>query len=1100
MKLLCTLALACLAVCSAAENLIGNPGFEMNPATGLPKMWTLSKGAVGEIVEGISGKNVLQVSGTEDGKRYWWLQSLNQIVPGHFYRLTGKVKGPAGMQTAVYVECSNPWKTISSGPIVCNGEWQEISLAIEFPKLNRPPYLVLRMTAPGKALFADLTLAKAKRPPENLVKNPDFSRTGKDGTPMHWHLSKGAEGKRAADVSGGKYGLQMTGAGPGKTVHFMQGDIPVKAGTEYQLSVRFKGRKDTLFGAYLETNAPWQTHASPMVKCNGEWQNLKWKFKFTDFRKRPYLVFRLKGAGEVVFCEPEITAEGRTLENGDFSAGAKEWEVESGKIADTKSSYGKVLELTCVTKNASARQSGITVKGGQYYQLRYEVRGGSDRTHRDAQGAVWFRVIPLMNGKAIPGTGAWHDSFDAWQTKTVTFKPEQDGEIDILCEVKAPGCVQFDHIALDTVKEPVPPLELLLNAPFSFRDGVYSSNRGEKTFSGELLNNGVPEAMQLILTFQDREYPLKKHGAAYPFTLDVPSRYGEYPIVVRALDRQEKKIAEITRKFRVNAPAEREVSFRKDHVMLIDGEPFFPLGVWGVDGRKTTAEKAEILADAGFNTARCAADQIDDFASAGLMVLMKVPESLPKFTDSAHFERWDRMYRKGMQKYLKHPSLIGYCNTDEPAWRGVASAPVVEAYEYIRKIDPYRPVMLNEAPRGKIADLRSYAAACDTYGVDIYPVPSPNPHSGLDDKTMTCVGRYADLCREVVRDRKPIWMTLQGFAWGMVTHKKPFVYPAHEQNRFMAYNAVAHGATGLFWWGINCNGYENWDFVRELGKTVREIRAMAPVLVSGTVRPAKLAAANPELNILHKRCNGKNWYIVLNESPKSFNADFKLDRTEKLNVFFENRGIACADGTFSDEFTPYAVHVYSDAAELPAPLKQPATRRMFGKAFSSTDDFKEASWIWFPGKNRIPKHQSYFKCEFELHEMPVKAELFATADDFFRAYINGKAVMEHYHSRDYTEVSVRNIAEFLRTGKNTLLIKAGDGGMAPCGLLYALRITGRDGKVKTLLSDASTLASENKREWVPAEVIGKYGCKPWLFRSKAKPADTESIGAFGFPF
>lgn len=84
-------------------------------------MWTLSKGAVGEIVEGISGKNVLQVSGTEDGKRYWWLQSLNQIVPGHFYRLTGKVKGPAGMQAAVYVECSNPWKTISSGPIVCRG-------------------------------------------------------------------------------------------------------------------------------------------------------------------------------------------------------------------------------------------------------------------------------------------------------------------------------------------------------------------------------------------------------------------------------------------------------------------------------------------------------------------------------------------------------------------------------------------------------------------------------------------------------------------------------------------------------------------------------------------------------------------------------------------------------------------------------------------------------------------------------------------------------------------------------------------------------------------------------------------------------------------
>ncbi|MEI3004396.1 MAG: hypothetical protein V8T87_07210 [Victivallales bacterium] len=120
MKLLCTLALACLAVCSAAKNLIENPGFEMNPAKCNCKMRLLSKGAVGEIVKDVS-KDGLQVSGAEDGKGTWWLQYTKQMT-GHFYRLTGKVKGPAGMQTAVYVECSNPWKTISSGPIVCNGE------------------------------------------------------------------------------------------------------------------------------------------------------------------------------------------------------------------------------------------------------------------------------------------------------------------------------------------------------------------------------------------------------------------------------------------------------------------------------------------------------------------------------------------------------------------------------------------------------------------------------------------------------------------------------------------------------------------------------------------------------------------------------------------------------------------------------------------------------------------------------------------------------------------------------------------------------------------------------------------------------------------
>ena len=85
--------------------------------------------------------------------------------------------------------------------------------------------------------------------------------------------------------------------------------------------------------------------------------------------------------------------------------------------------------------------------------------------------------------------------------------------------------------------------------------------------------------------------------------------------------------------------------------MLIDGNPFFPLGVWSVDGKKSPAEKAAILARNGFNTARCDGDLMDDFASAGMMVLMKVPEKLPSFADPAHFARWDSMYRKRMEKY-----------------------------------------------------------------------------------------------------------------------------------------------------------------------------------------------------------------------------------------------------------------------------------------------------------------------------------------------------------------------------------------------------------------------------------------------------------------
>ncbi|MGN0870395.1 MAG: hypothetical protein ACI4UV_04325 [Victivallales bacterium] len=1099
MKLILCVCCICFTVIAwSAENLIGNPDFEIDLATGLPKIWLSSKGTYSEITKEGEQK-ALRIWGTKANVKYWCFQFVNKIAEGKHYRLTGRVKGTAGTEATVYIECNNPWKTISSGRIICTGEWQEVSFPVVFEKLHAAPYLVLRVIAPGKAMFSNLKLMETVETSVNLIRNSSFSIMGKNDLPQDWILSKGASGKRVSDA-GSKYQLQLIGCNAGKNVYFTQVNIPVKTETEYLLKLKFKGTKDALFGVYLESNNPWQSVASPMMKCTGEWQDLSWSFKFRSYRNLPYLVFRLKGIGKVVFCDPELVIEGKGLTNGDFSSREKGWNIHSGKIIDTQTARGKLLELSSVTENAFARQSGISVRRGQTYQIRYEVRGGSDRTYRDSQGAVWFRVIPMAGGKMIPGTERWHDAFDAWQVKTVTFKAEKDAVIDLLCEAKTPGCVWFDNITFEKVKDLSSSLEFFLNSPFTFRNGVYSVNRNEKYFSGKIVVHSISQEQNVILTFQGKDYPLKKSNGIYPFTLETPSQYGNYPISVQILDDRGKVIVKEQHSFQVNAPAEREVFFREDHVMLIDGEPFFPLGVWGVHGEKTTLEKAMILAEAGFNTARCPADQIDDFAAAGLMTLMKIPESLPKFNDKAHFERWNAIYRKEIQKYLKHPSLIGYCNSDEPAWRGVVYGPLVEAYEYIRKLDPYRPVVLNEAPRGEISELRPYTMACDVYGVDIYPIPSPNPHSGLDDKTMTSVGRYVDICRNVVYDRKPVWMTLQGFAWGMVTHKKPFIYPTHAENRFMAYNAVAHGATGLFWWGINWNGYENWDFVRELGKTVCELRAMAPVFVSQTISPAKLLTRNSELHILQKRHDNKNWYIVLNETPKTFTAEFKVTGAEKLKVFFESRELVSPDGNFSDEFAPYAVHIYSEAEKLPSPLKQPVTKRMFGGPFISTDDFKKASWIWYPGKNQVENHHAYFKYDFELEEIPAKVELFMTADDFFQASINGKTVMEHYIRRKHDTVSVRNITEFLSLGRNSLWIKAGDSGIAPCGLLYALRITEKNGKIRQIFSDEHTLASENNRDWVNAEVIGAYGCKPWLSFAVGKPAETDTIGAFGFPF
>lgn len=927
---------------------------------------------------------------------------------------------------------------------------------------------------------------------ENLIRNPEFELSSGSGQPKSWNVRKGVEAS-FHDGEDGKY-MKLVCLPDGKTALVLQHGIRLQANQEYVFSVQIKGSTDSRFSAYLETSKPvWQTHASPWWKVTDKWQDHSFRFRFKDFKSLPYLGLRVKGKGEVLIRNLSIKAAPGALVNGDFSAGPQAWKIDHGQVVDFGKSAGKSLELNSSEASAQAQQTGIEVEKDHYYELRYQVRGGSDKTHRDSQDAVWFRGMVLMNGKKLtPDT--WLDCFDSWQKKSAVFKAPDNGTVTIVLEAKTPYCVDFDNVELVAVKQPVQPLVILPNPPFTFRNGVYSANRQCQKGKYSIINNTVPQAVAYEIKFNGRQFRVPMEQSPI-FELDIPSEAGLYSIRVEALDAAGTVLASATLPLQVNPPAQREITFRPDRVIEIDGEPFFPLGVWSIHGKLSNREKARRIAEAGFNTARTTDDKMDDFAEYGMMVLLSVPEKLPAFKDAAHFSRWDRKYRRSMAKIQAHPSLIGYYNSDEPAWRGISSEKLLEAYEYIRKIDPYRPVMLNEAPRGDIPNLRPYAAAGDVYGVDIYPVPEPNPHSGLPDKNMTAVGKYVDICRQVVYDRKPIWMTLQAFPWGALT-KKPLVYPTAHQSRFMAYDAVAHGATGLFWWGINTGNCENWEFVRELGKIIWELRKMSAVFVAETVQPAILKSSVPEVIILHKRLNGIDWYVAVNESKQDLTVDFSHADEKALNVFFENRKILPASGQFQDSFKAYDVHIYSRAENLPPELKVPATRRMT-PVLNVPEDYRNASWIWYPGKSRTINHKAWFKREITLETPPEKAVFFCAADDCYRLYVNDQLVMEGY---SWNRLAFRDLAPFFKAGKNTVLIKAADGGGAPCGLLYAGTIQEKSGRELKICSDSETMASEDNKNWVKAQILCPFGSAPWGAMSNPQPAETDDLGADEFPF
>lgn len=696
-EVICLIMLFSTILWSGEKNLLVNPEFKLNSSKGIPRAWQLSSNAIGDVVKLPNKSRALEITGAEAGKKYWWLQTLPAVKEGQRYLLSGKIKADVGTQCAIYVECNSPWKTISTGIIKGNGQWQEFTKTIQFDTLNKTPYLVLRVTAPGKAQFAEIKLVTVKK---ELIRDSGFREINNQGKLIHWRANIPEATKRI--VIDSKAALQLTSVDK-KKVFFQQINLPIKAGEKYQITVKFKGSIGAIFSSYVESNKPWQTAGSAKISCNGQWQELKYFVTLKPFQNPPYLILRLQGGGEVVITGVEMKQIGQSLRNCDFSRGSENWQLEGAKIIDTKGGRGLALEANCVKKNFSATQPGITVTGKSYYQLTYEVRGGNDRTYRDSQGAVWFRVYPIQNGKPIPGTDVWLDAFDSWQKKTVNFV-SQSGDITIKCEAKAPGCVWFDNISLTQLKSPLPPLELALDGSVAYRFGIYSSNRHEKMFSGAVWDNNRENSTTLKLTFNGKEYPLTLgEKGNYIFKLPVPTEVGEYPIVVERLDKNNKVTASITERFQVNPPAAREVTFRSDKVMLIDGKPFFPLGVWTVKGKLTPEEITKRIADAGFNIGLCIDPMLmDTYAANGMLCQLKIPAALPKFKNKEHFNCWDKMYRKEMQQYIKHPALVSYFIADEPAWGGHKVSPIIESYKYIRSLDPYRPVLLNEAPRGKL--------------------------------------------------------------------------------------------------------------------------------------------------------------------------------------------------------------------------------------------------------------------------------------------------------------------------------------------------------------------------------------------------------------
>jgi hypothetical protein len=272
----------------------------------------------------------------------------------------------------------------------------------------------------------------------------------------------------------------------------------------------------------------------------------------------------------------------------------------------------------------------------------------------------------------------------------------------------------------------------------------------------------------------------------------------------------------------------------------------------------------------------------------------------------------------------------------------------------LRALDGRHAIWLNHAPRNSLADLRLYNRAADIAGCDIYPAPANLlvGHSDLLDMGLTSTGTYTDRMRQAAPG-KACAMVLQGFGWrDLRVQTNAFDIaagigrrPTWAESRFMAYDAILHGANALLYWGtahmkpVEDDGTPTTGrprLWRDLLRVARELRALEPAFVAPALTPPRALQSETYGSIDGQgiRCAlrrvGVDFVLIaINEAGDGLGFSIAglpgALNGRVLYRLYSGEEHTVASGRFRDGIRPHDVHVYATSRRFEDPhLRDPS--------------------------------------------------------------------------------------------------------------------------------------------------------------------------------
>ncbi|MEI8244729.1 MAG: carbohydrate binding domain-containing protein [Lentisphaerota bacterium] len=1096
-----------------ADNLLKNSNFAQKSIVGLPLQWEVR----GKNADGcLTADNIVKI-----GSDTVLVQHDLRLTGGNKYALSFKVRSARNSRYRLYCawtvsrDGKKVWPGSDTAYYTADKEWKERKVIFTYDTDATPAYVAIEIPGDGEAEFKDLALEPDKKnSPDNpnLLVNSDFAVRDVNNSPAGWE----ARGDKKSFFYG--CGSVMLKGSDGKDLYFIQRNHPLQAGTNYEVSYEVKGGvKDKEYRVYYEViqaidgKDVWKSFATEFCKTADQWETKIFTFILPEKVRSSHLVFNVKSGVDVEFRN--ITLKAVDEKKGKKQLGGV-WQLYSGSNFSSNTDGREMLYVKSNSAGAGAVLKGAPLEAGKKYTVSYSVRGEGECENNT--GFHPFQLRVEFDGIAEKAASAWDDTWNnSFQNKQFSFVVPANaasGKVNIECVVRSKGCVIFDNIALAETKDnPAEKYVITLDSP-CYRDMIFSSMPvGEIT--GSVVTDPSISSVNLILKNGDNViYSGKVDNAGGKVSFTIPAAdlpVGKY-VLSAELSNKTDIVATTQLVIKKLPPAAVEVVQGKDRNFYINGKVFFPVTVWS-PVRYSCDE--ETLEAALYYAARQGVNLIQRFApdEKSILQILNAAEkygikvSLEVLPAQSCETRMLKLWTHHISNVLtpavtQHPALLDYFLADEPSWTGVPAKNLTSSYQVLKELDPYHPVWINAAPRGSIDEHKLYSQAADIYGVDIYPVPKGS-HSGLEDKYLTSVGKYAQRMSEAVGGRKPIWMALQGFSWTYVDDRnadkrlEEIGYPTYIQSRFMTYDALVNNASSAGYWGtvfIYAPGFYDMLF-----SITRELHEMSGLLTQGKIVD-DVTSENQSIKCRTIDFDGKKYLIALNNSDKAVTPEISGKFTvPELQVFQENRNVAVSGGKFSDSFKPFEVHVYGEAA-LPPPVNMliPANPELDkkGNPFHKIIKLRiqavmydgKANWIWEKDNMAVAGSRVWLGKEFVIDKPVKSARLLLSADDKCTAYFNGQ---ELGRITGWSLMKEFDLARLMRQGGNLLSIAAEDAGGLPCGVLADLKIETADGKIMSILSDSTWLASAKEmpdwltpstvRKWSPAAIAAPYGAGAW---------------------